>query len=70
MKDRNKEDDRMKEGSMGGKGEMEVKEQQREVLSCWMKAVPYGQQAQCRVTDGATLTAGICEGTKVDQMTG
>lgn len=44
---------------------MKGKEEQREVLSCWMKAVPTGQWAQCRVTNGATLTAGGCEGTKL-----
>ena len=43
----------------------EGKEEQREVLSCWMKALPFGQWAQYRVTDGATLTAWMCEGTKL-----
>lgn len=44
---------------------MRGKEEQREVLSCWMKAVPTGQWAQYRVTDSAILTAGVCEGTKL-----
>lgn len=37
---------------------MRGEEEQRVVLSCRMKAVPTGQRAACRVTDGATLTAG------------
>ncbi len=44
---------------------MRGKEEQREVLSCWIKAVPTGQRAQCRVTDGAIVTAGACEATKL-----